>query len=258
MPELPDLQVFSKNLDTNLRGKTVKKVTVVKADKIKSPEALEKNLKGRKIKNVYREGKEIHFLFDDDTILGVHLMLHGNLYYFNKKNSHKYPIMEMLFDDDTGLALTDFQGQAVPTLNPQVKESPDALSRKVTAAFLKKQMENTRASVKNLLMDQQVIRGIGNAYVDEILWDAKISPFSVSNKIPSSKIDTLAGSIKKVLREAEHEIERTHPDIINGEFREFLKIHNSKKKESPGGAPILQKTAGSRKTYYTPEQEEFT
>ena len=61
-------------------------------------------------------------------------------------------------------------------------------------------------------------------------------------------------AIKKVLTDAEKEIRKNHPDIISGEVRDFLKIHNSKKKESPGGADIQIKTAGGRKTYFTDEQ----
>ena len=104
-------------------------------------------------------------------------------------------------------------------------------------------------------MDQQVLRGIGNAYADEILWEAGISPFSVSNKIPAEKVKELAKAIKKVLKDAEKQIVKSHPDIITGEVRDFLKIHNAKKKESPTGAAIEHGTVNSRKTYYTKEQE---
>ena len=115
-----------------------------------------------------------------------------------------------------------------------------------------------RAIVKNVLLDQKVIRGIGNAYADEILWDAGISPFSISNKIPTASIKALVKSIKHVLEHAEKQIKKTNPDIISGEVRDFLLIHNAKKDKSPSGAAILQKTAGGRKTYYTDEQELFS
>jgi formamidopyrimidine-DNA glycosylase len=107
------------------------------------------------------------------------------------------------------------------------------------------------------LLDQNAIRGIGNAYADEILWDAGISPFSISNKIPDTKLKALAKSIKSVLQDAEKQISKSNPDIIGGEIRDFLKIHNSKKKESPTGAPIKFAMVSSRKTYYTDEQELF-
>ena len=255
MPELPDLEVFSHNLHKKLTRKKVKKVVIGNAKKLKTPAAtLKKNIEKKVLKKVYREGKELHFKFNDGTVLGLHLMLKGRLYFFEKKNEQKYTIIELLFEDDTGLALTDFQGQATPTLNPEPREAPDALDTAVNYSFLKKALQ-TKATIKNLLLDQHVIRGIGNAYADEILWKAGISPFSVSNKIPDSKIKTLAKAIKSVLKNAEKQIRKSDPDIISGEVRDFLDIHNSKKKTSPGGAVIKQSTAASRKTYYTDEQE---
>ena len=106
-------------------------------------------------------------------------------------------------------------------------------------------------------MDQQVIRGIGNAYADEILWDAKISPISQSNKIPADKVRQLVKSIAKVLRNAEKQILKANPDQITGEIRDFLVIHHPRKKRSPTGGEILSKVVASRKTYYTKEQKEY-
>ncbi|HXL58066.1 MAG TPA: hypothetical protein VN958_17510 [Chitinophagaceae bacterium] len=60
-----------------------------------------------------------------------------------------------------------------------------------------------------------------------------------------------------MLQDAEKQILKTHPDIISGEVRDFMNIHNPKKKQSPAGADIHYKTVSSRKTYYTDEQELF-
>jgi formamidopyrimidine-DNA glycosylase len=122
---------------------------------------------------------------------------------------------------------------------------------------LKEKVGKSKAAIKSWLLDQKQIRGIGNAYADEILWQAGISPFSISNKIPDSHIKSLDKAIKSVLRNAEKMILKTNPDIISGELRDFLDIHNSKKLRSPTGGKILVKTVGARKTYYTNEQELF-
>lgn len=257
MPELPDLQVFSHNLNKKLTGKEVQNITVHVSKKLNvSAATLKKHLAGQTLKEVYREGKELHLSFANGDILGLHLMLHGNLYLFESENTNKHTVIELLFDDNTGLAMTDWQNMATPTLNPAVRPSPDALSKDITFEFLKEQLKG-RAAIKNVLLDQDVIRGIGNAYADEILWDARISPFSISNKIPDEYIKALIKSIKKVLTDAEKEIRKASPDTITGEIRDFLNIHNAKKKESPTGAAIQFKKVGSRKTYYTDEQEEF-
>jgi len=257
MPELPDLQIFSRNLNKALLGKTLKKVTVVKAQKLKvTPIELQKALEQQQFTKVERVGKELHFHFANGSVLGLHLMLHGEMFLFATTNDHKNTIIELIFDDDTGLALADYQGLATPTLNPEEWDAEDALSDKVDFKFLKERLQK-KVSVKNILLDQHIIRGIGNAYADEILWDARLSPFSISSKIPDDKIKALAKSIKHVLHDAEKHILATHPDIISGEVRDFLKIHNARKKQSPTGADIHNKTVSSRKTYYTDEQEEY-
>jgi formamidopyrimidine-DNA glycosylase len=136
-----------------------------------------------------------------------------------------------------------------------VKDSPDALSAEVDYKFLKEKLSKKRTNIKTFIMDQNIIRGIGNAYADEILWKSKIHPESVCNKIPDNKIKELAKNIKSVLKYAEKQILKINPDIISGEDRSFLKIHNSKKKESPTGAKIHSKMLSSRITYYTDEQK---
>jgi formamidopyrimidine-DNA glycosylase len=257
MPELPDLQVFSRNLDKKLAGKKLEKVTIVNDSKLKQPASKFKNIEGTTLKEVYREGKELRFKFSDGNLLGLHLMLHGKLHLFQNKNEQKNTIIELLFDDGTGLALTDYQGIANPTLNPEEKNAPDALSKEVDFDFLQEQLLKKRTSIKNFLLDQKMIRGIGNAYADEILWDAGISPFSVCNKISNEKIKALAKSIHTVLHDAEKQIIKSNPEIISGEERDFLKIHNAKKKQSPTGGKIHNKMVSSRITYYTDEQELF-
>lgn len=256
MPELPDLQVFAHNLNKKLKNKTVDKISIVNKSKLKTSAAsVQKALEGQKLKEIYREGKQLRFKFDNDAILGMHLMLHGKLYIFEEKQEHKNAVVEIYFDDDTGLVLTDYQGMASISLNPEEENAPDALNKSVNYAWLKEQLNGTRSAIKNVLLDQKKIRGIGNAYADEILWEAGISPFSASNKIPDDKIKDLAKAIHSVLKDAEKQISKSNPDIINGEVRDFLKIHNWNKKESPTGGAIQQKTAGGRKTYYTDEQE---
>lgn len=257
MPELPDLQAFARNLNKTIAGKTVKDVTVLVGKKLNvSTKELQETLTGQKLDEVFRDGKELHFKFSKGDILGLHLMLHGKLFVFEGENENKYGIIELLFTDDTGLVLTDFQKAAVPTLNPEEKTAPDAMDKEAGEKYLKEVLAKTKKEVKAVLLDQKIIRGIGNAYADEILWDARISPFSAGNKIPEAKVKDLAKSIASVLQDAEKNILKEKPEIINGEIRDFMLIHNAKKKKSPTGADIKIKAA-TRKTYYTEEQEQF-
>ena len=256
MPELPDLEVFSSNLDKELAGRSLEKLEIFKGAKINTAaKELKKSLEGAALNSVYREGKELRFTFGNGNILGLHLMLRGKLSWMDEPGKvPKYALMQMLFKDAKPLVLTDYQANARINLNPERVDVPDALSAEADFKFWEEQL-GSRAMIKNLLLDQHIVRGIGNAYADEILWDAGISPFSISNKIPKEKIKSLAKSVKDVLTEAQKQIREKEPGIIGGEVRDFLKIHNSRKKMSPTGKPIRSDTQRSRKTYYTDEQQ---
>ncbi|GAA4096615.1 DNA-formamidopyrimidine glycosylase family protein [Mucilaginibacter panaciglaebae] len=256
MPELPDLQVFSRNLNKRFKGKTLDNLEVPNHKKLNVPVTkLKDALEGSELKGVKRVGKELHFEFKNKHVLALHLMLHGQLHTFERDNKNKYSIIELTFEGGKGLTLTDFQSAATPTLDPAENDVPDALD--VNETYLKQQLGKTKKAVKTVLMDQKVLRGIGNAYADEILFDAKLSPFSTSNKIPENKIKYLAKSVKGVLADAEKQIIKAKPDIISGEVRDFLKVHLPKQKQTAAGAIIHQKPIDGRKTYYTDEQELF-
>lgn len=107
---------------------------------------------------------------------------------------------------------------------------------------------------KAFLIDQSIVRGIGNAYADEILWQAKISPKSAVGKIPDYVIEELLASIKSVLTEAVEEIKKISPKIISGEVPGFLRIHHPDRSESPTGHRIIKQQVASKTTYFTAEQ----
>ena len=256
MPELPDLQAFSKNLTKMLKGKVLEKAAIHNKQKNKVSLNDLQTLEGKKLVKVYREGKRLFFDFGKDAILSVHLMLHGKLVYSEDENP-KYALVSMKFKDGETLSITDFQKMAHIELNPEHANVMDALSPKLTPKLLFGLLQSSKAKIKTLLMDQNVIGGIGNAYADEILYEAGISPLSISNKIPEKKVQHLAKAIKEVLENAEQQILKEHPAIINGEIRDFMKVHNKYAKVDGKGNKILQTKIGGRTTYYTEQQKVF-
>jgi len=258
MPELPDLQVFSRNLSKTFKSKKLTGIAVLVKGKTKASEReLNGELSGKKLRNVARAGKQLCFDFGKDAQLFMHLMLHGKLVIGpTGEQPPKHTLAALDFGENV-LYLTDFQKAAHLLLNPPAGEGLDALSQELTDKWLIEKLAGSRAKIKSLLMDQKVIAGIGNAYADEILWQARINPESTAGKIPASVVKKLRKAIENVLTSAEKEIAKAQPEIISGEIRDFLKIHNAKKETSPGGAKILTTTVGGRKSYYTDEQEMY-
>ena len=255
MPELPDVEVFTRNLDKIFAGHRVVKVKVVNGKKLQdTPAALTKAIKGKKLERIYRSGKEMRFLFNDGTLLGLHLMLTGDIFVFEKKNDHHSTIVEVEFDSGKSFALTDRMKNAHIKLNPVDKAGIDALSPKMNLAYLKQALQRNK-QIKSLLTDQDIIRGIGNSYSDEMLWASKISPYSIAAAIPDHKVKDLLAAMKKILKAEINNIDKHHPGKVNGEVKEFLQIHTKEKTKSPTGAPIIIDKKGMMKTYYTKEQK---
>lgn len=258
MPELPDLEVFASNLEKRFKNKTLEKVKVHVPKRLNVDEdELRQALEGQQLKEVLREGKTLQLHFGGGNVLGIHLMLNGEIKLIEKDDDVKFKIIELQFKDDNSFALTDFQKQATPTLNPEPNQVPDALGTDFTITYFKNLLSRKRTNIKQVLMDQKLIRGIGNTYADEILWKAKISPFSVARAIPEQQVKDLYQAIEEVLRREIMQLTKAIPDGFNTEVKDFLKIHNPQLKQSPTGHEIKVNKMAGRKTYYTIEQVQF-
>lgn len=258
MPELPELQVYSRNLNKSLIGKTVVNLSVYNRSVVNaSPAQLRTYFVGATILFVKREGKLLIFEFDSGHTLGFHLMQHGLLKVTGGEPDIQHPIIKIEFEEEIVFTLEDWQQAAHILLDAPIPAVPDALSESLDVVYLKGCLEQNGKNIKTILLDQNIIRGIGSAYADEILWTARISPYSVGKKIPIAQLKKLVRSIKSVFTFAERTIWKRHPGMISGDVRDHLLIHNPGNKESPDGYVIHSVILASRKTYYTDEQEEY-
>ncbi|TSD66356.1 Fpg/Nei family DNA glycosylase [Inquilinus sp. KBS0705] len=253
MPEIPDLNIFRKNLAKKLIGRILSKINVIITRRLKDPEtAIMEALEGQLLTGIERTGKELHFIFQNGHVLSIHLMLHGTMYWYENINENRFTIAELLFADGIGLAVTDWQKAVILTLDPDPATIPDAMD--MPSGYLETALIKNSRPVKTVLTDGKTVRGIGNAYVDEILYEAKISPFSKANKIPKDKIAVLTRAIETVLIHAENHIKQHFPDTITEKERDFLQVHRPKQTVTLAGETILKADIDKRKTYYTADQ----
>lgn len=255
MAELPDLTVFAGILNRRFKGKTLEGLDVKVEKKINvTGKALAEALEGRELLEVTREGKTLQLHFAGEQILGLHLMLRGELILIDSENTElRFEILKFHFKGGSGFAVVDMQKMATPTLNPEKSSVPDALAMDLD--YFTDLLAKKRTLIKTVLMDQHLIRGIGNSYTDEILWHAKVSPFSVAKAIPEKAVKQLYKSLVSVLKTATVEIAKENGDELRGELRDFMKVHGAKLKKSPTGAAIKSEKIGGRTSYYTEEQE---
>ena len=255
MPELPDLNIYAENLRKQLLNRKIIDVKPYAASRINADKQkfIDACLQSSFI-NIIQDGKEIIFSLSNGQSFLVHLMLLGkftinygqlDLSLFNK-------IVSLYLEDDVILTISDEQMYAKVGLNPEKRNAPDALSDDFSYSyFLSLVLSSSRKNIKSLLLDQKCIRGIGNAYVDEMLYNANISPKSITGKIPEKEIENLYKEIKNTLQWGIDNIKKISPNIISGEQRDFFRVHNKKLKQTAKGEKIIVEKVVSKKTYYT-------
>jgi formamidopyrimidine-DNA glycosylase len=256
MAELPDLTVFSHILSRKFKGRVLDKLEVTETRKLNvSAEALKSALQGRELTGVERSGKTLLFHFSGGQILGLHLMLRGELVELNDEQPPRFQILAFRFKGGSGFAVVDLQKQATPTLQPVPVASPDALE--LDADYFVQLLAKKRTVIKTLLMDQKLMRGIGNSYADEILYAARISPFSIAKAIRPKAVKKLFAAIISVLEMAIAEIGSANGDELKGELKDFMRVHSPALKVTAKGEPVKTEKIGGRTTYYTDSQELF-
>ena len=258
MPELPDLEVYKGNIFNKLTSKRLVGVKVF-SQKIATPESiLAEELAGNTLATINRFGKELLFDFSDKKILTAHLMLNGKITITpNPADAEKImsKVLMLNFENESLVIHDTGNIGAVVRYKPRFDNTPDAFGDNFTLEyFISMAQKKAVMNVKAFLIDQKIIKGIGNAYADEILYVAGISPKSIIGKIPENILAQLYKAIGSVLQDAIVSIKAIAPDIISGEERSFLKVHVKYKKKTDTGFPISIETIASKITYFTEEQ----
>lgn len=235
MPELPEVQTIVDDLSKKIIGRKITGVWFDAPKLIKKPKAaeLEKQIKGLKITDIKRRGKNIliylnsKFQIPNSTILLVHQKMTGHLLYgkwkidSGKVKSLSSGIMDnrangyihVIFYLDNGfqIAFSDLRkfGKIVFDSKEKIENSSDIadlgldpFDKKFTFEKFKEIISGQKKAIKEALMDQKLIAGIGNIYSDEILWMAKIHPLISAKTLKLLQIKLIYISIIKVLTKA--------------------------------------------------------
>ena len=258
MPELPDLEVFKGNIFKKLSSKRLVDLNVYNHQKVTMPESIMKEeLKGKTLTAINRFGKELLFDFDEGRIIAAHLMLSGKVSIVSDANAAekiKFKIFSLDFENES-IFFSDMGRLCTIRYKPVRDGVPDAFGTDFTLEYFRKIIRKKPAvNIKAFLIDQKNIKGIGNAYADEILWHARVSPHSKAGKIPDEAIAGIYNAIGTVLKEAVDSIKAIAPDIISGEERSFLQVHTRSKKQTETGFPIRIEKIATKTTYFTDEQ----
>lgn len=269
MPELPEVETVKETLKKLVINKKIDKVIIRHNNIIAYPsvEDFSESIKGQTINDVKRRGKWLLFTLDDYTLVS-HLRMEGK--YFLKDHStdlskHEHVIFK--FTDGSELRYHDtrkfgkmhlLKTDALENSEPLLELGLEPFDSKLNVAYLKEKLNKKRLPIKTCLLDQTIIVGIGNIYVDEILFLSKINPLTKPNELIDDDLNNIIINTKKVLKRA---IEAggttirsyTSSEGVSGKFQHELMIHNRKDEKCKVCGEKIQKiVVGGRGTYYCP------
>ena len=278
MPELPEVETVARGLRQAILGRQIVSVCLGKTDFIDDPVALEEHLPGRTIEAVERFGKFMLLRLsaaattarapaNDDASpasLLVHLGMTGQIAPSPAalpKGKHTHVCM--LLDDGRELRYTDVRRfgriaylTEIPLSLELAGQGADPLE--VTKEEFAKRIRSRRARIKALLLDQSVLRGVGNIYADESLWKAKIHPARLGVRLSTKETERLRRELQKILRKAIMLRGSSISDFLDaeGEPGEYQQHHRAYGREGKSclrcKTPIRRGIVAGRSSYYCP------
>ena len=269
MPELPEVETTARGLRSRIVGLRVCSIGSVDWPRMlpnTSEVELRAALTGSTVNVVDRKGKYVLLGLDDDTWLGLHRKMSGNVFLrLAAAPSEAHTHLEIGFDDGTLLRFVDprkfgrvYLFRSSLELNDFLAErlGPDSLID-LDEALLAAKLRGRTGRIKSLLLNQAFLAGIGNLYADEALWEARVHPLRSADSLSKLEMRRLATAIKRVLLRG---IERsgtsfsaTYRDVDDrpGENQAFLNAYGRESAPCPRcGRPIRRILIGARSSHF--------
>ena len=264
MPELPELDVMQEVLTDRILGRTIDAVRTFHPGILKTVDPHLDTIVGREFSSISRRGKHLIFTVSDDLHLVVHLMLAGRLI-LCRSNTKATKASGCCITFADGEDLRIIENTTTRRVRVHVVRDPmdveaiatagvEPLSDEFTLYYLATHVLERRRQIKKLLTDQRVIAGIGTAYADEILFDAKLSPIRYGATMHEKEIARLHTSIQTVLRWATQQVRaEAGGATVTPHERHFARVYQ--RTEMPCvecGTKIAEIRYAQTKTYYCP------
>ena len=262
MPELPDVTVYVERLGDRLSRQTLERVRLLNPFVLRSVTPPVASAEGRKVAGVRRMGKRIVLALEGGLFIVLHLMIAGRLRWIakDKKPPGRISLAAFEFQDGT-LALTEagtkrrasihlVEGEAaLAAMDPGGLEVLEATFEDFAA-----QLRRDRHTLKRALTDPHRFSGIGNAYSDEILHRAKLSPFAQTVSLPEEDVQRLFAATRSTLLEWTERLRRQAgeglPERVTA-FHEEMAVHGRYRKPCPVcGSPVQRIVYAENETNY--------
>ena len=286
MPELPEVEVVKRSLTSKIQKLVVEKITV-KDEKLRY-RINKKKLKillGLKIIKILRRSKFLLFVFEKNTVMLVHLGMTGKFFFLNKnakkfKTSFYYNIDEskdnkhnrlifslskkqkLIYNDVRKFGFIKILDKRQLQYNLHLKNlGPEPLGNSFDFKYFKNYLINRNRTIKDILMDQKFVSGLGNIYVNEVLFLSKVKPTKKTYLIKNNEIHKIIKNTKKTLKKAislggSSLRDFSSSDGKKGEFQQYFYVYGRKGDNCLNrncNKKIIKTIIGNRATFYCPK-----
>jgi formamidopyrimidine-DNA glycosylase len=263
VPEYPDIVVYLEALEKRIQGQTLKRVNLASPFLLRTAAPPLSVVEGKKVVELCRLGKRICIGLEDNLWLVLHLMIAGRLHWKEgKTKTSKRDIAAFEFDNGT-LTLTEAGTQKRASLH--VVEGDTSLRNldpgglevfEMSLENFGSALQSANHTLKRALTDPRLFSGIGNAYSDEILFEAGLSPIKLTQKLTSDELERLYKATRATLsgwvERLRSETGASFPEGVTA-FREGMAVHGRYKQPCPRcGAKIQRIRYAANETNYCP------
>ena len=271
MPELPEVEVVKESLSRTITGKKIKKVSVKNSNlRIKIHKSFERRLQKKIVKKVKRFSKYIILVLEDNSFCLIHLGMSGTIHllrknslnqktnasfyhspYLPKKHNHvffEFDKIKIIYNDPRRFGFFKLLENKNKLENFVSNYGPEPFSSKFDIKYIKEHLYKKEKSIKNFLLDQKFVSGLGNIYASEILFKCKINPKKKAKNLSTKDFINIINYSRAILnlaiRKGGSSI-RDFKNIIgkNGSFQDSFKVYNRENENclSPGCRGIIRK-----------------
>lgn len=283
MPELPEVETVRLQLLHKIKGKTISGVEVFHSKSVDHDETIEDRLMGKTISNIERVGKLMIFFFknEDNLFLLAHLKMTGQFFFTDKQGEiaggghsvseadldlpGKHTRVTFHFTDNTSLHFNDMRlfGYTKLATKDEVEKArakfgPEPISDTFDCEWFVGKLKKRNTPIKAALLDQSFIAGLGNIYVDEALWRAKVRPTRKASRVTKKEALELCKASGDVMNESIKVGGTTFQYFKDlggeiGNFKDYLEVFGHQgKKCSRCGSVIKKIRCAGRGTHYCP------
>lgn len=272
MPELPEVELVARSLARLVAGRRILAARLLRAGLAPdtSPRTFARTLRGAQIEAVGRRGKHVLAHLDNGRVLITHLRMTGRFLYLPPAAplpKHTHALFEL--DDGRRLVFTDQRHFAMMKVVPEAglhetKElrflAPEPFSDEFTPAYLRAALARSRRTLKETLLDQKRVLGLGNIYAAEVMFMARVNPFRTAARVSRARVPRLHKAILDVLGEAlaHGSTMNVDPENIDGSYygggyESRWRVYDREGEPCPSCKATIRRVAhAGRSTFYCP------